>query len=113
MKFPDDVPTLTAGDVILRPHHLADAAGIVEQCNDPESIRCTTAPLGYDRAMAVDWVTATIPQGWREGREWIFALESTHSDGERRFSGLVPAPRRPATGRRSRTALIQRSVVVE
>jgi RimJ/RimL family protein N-acetyltransferase len=89
MRFPDDVPTLTAGDVTLRAHGLNDVDGIVEQCTDPLSIEQTTVPLGYDRAMAVKWVTESIPQAWADDREWLFAIESTHPDGARRFSGSL------------------------
>ena len=50
MTFPDDVPTLTDGDVMLRPHRVEDADAVVEQCTDPTSIRWTTVPLGYTLA---------------------------------------------------------------
>jgi RimJ/RimL family protein N-acetyltransferase len=89
MRFPDDVPTLTAGDVTLRAHRLDDVDGIVEQCVDPLSIEHTTVPLGYDREMGTQWVTQTIPEVWQDDREWIFAIESTHPDGGRRFSGSL------------------------
>lgn len=89
MRFPDDVPTLTAGDVTLRAHRAEDAAAIVEQCTDPVSIEWTTVPLGYTHDMAVDWVKKAIPQGWESGRECAFAIETTHPDGVRRFSGTL------------------------
>jgi RimJ/RimL family protein N-acetyltransferase len=89
MRFPDDVPTLTAGDVTLRAHRLDDVDGIVEQCTDPLSIETTTVPLGYDRDMGTRWVAETIPQAWEDGRAWVFAIESTHPDGSRRFSGSL------------------------
>jgi RimJ/RimL family protein N-acetyltransferase len=88
MRFPEDVPILTSGDVTLRPHRLDDVDGIVEQCTDPVSIEQTTVPLGYDRDMAVRWVGESVPQAWDEG-EWLFAIESTHPDGVRRFSGSL------------------------
>jgi RimJ/RimL family protein N-acetyltransferase len=89
MRFPDDVPTLTSGDVTLRAHQLDDIDGIVEQCSDPLSIEQTTVPLGYDRDMALQWVSETIPKAWEDGRSWVFAIESTHPDGARRFSGSL------------------------
>lgn len=89
MRFPDDVPTLTSGDVTLRAHRLDDINGIVEQCNDSVSIEFTTAPLGYDAQMGREWVAQSIPAAWRSGKERVFAIESTHPDGERRFSGSI------------------------
>ncbi len=89
MRFPDGVPTLTNGDLTLRAHRLVDAAGIVEQCRDPVSRQWTTVPLDYDDAMAVDWVTASIPARWESGAELLFAIETTHPDGSRRFGGSI------------------------
>lgn len=89
MRFPDDVPVLSDGDVTLRAHRLDDAPTIVEQCVDPLSVRWTTVPIGYDLAMAETWVTESIPPRWEEQKEYIFALETTHPDGERRFSGSL------------------------
>jgi RimJ/RimL family protein N-acetyltransferase len=89
MRFPEDVPTLTSGAVTLRAHRLDDVEGIVEQCTDPLSIEQTTVPLGYDRAMGREWVGHAIPRAWADDREWVFAVESTHPDGVRRFSGSV------------------------
>lgn len=89
MDFPDDVPTLTDGDVTLRAHRPSDADAIVEQCTDPVSVEFTTVPLDYTREMAVDWVTTAIPKAWSTGEERLFAIESTHPDGRRRFSGSL------------------------
>lgn len=89
MRFPDDVPTLARGDVTLRAHRISDGPAIVEQCTDPVSIRWTTVPLGYDLAMAEAWVSASIPPRWESGEERIFAIETTHPDGVRRFSGSL------------------------
>lgn len=89
MRFPDDVPTLTDGDVTLRAHRLDDADGVVEQCVDPVSVRWTTVPLGYTEDMAIDWVTTSAKRSWESGSGRLFAIESTHPDGRRRFSGSL------------------------
>jgi RimJ/RimL family protein N-acetyltransferase len=89
MRFPDDVPTLTDGDVTLRAHRIADVPAVVEQCTDPISVRWTTVPLDYTAEQAREFVTETIPEGWRSESEAAFAIETTHPDGERRFSGTV------------------------
>ena len=72
MRFPADVPTLTSGDLTLRAHRIDDIGAIVEQCTDAESIRWTTVPLGYDRAMAETWVTTSIPGRWEDVSERVF-----------------------------------------
>lgn len=88
-RFPEDVPTLRDGDVVLRAHRLEDVDAVVEQCTDPHSVRWTTVPLGYDAAMARDWITGAIPRDWTSGTSHPFAVETTHPDGVRRFSGTV------------------------
>src|SRR5262245_24615229 len=89
MRFPDDVPTLTRGDVTLRAHSRDDVAGVVEQSLDPLSVRWTTVPLGYDEAMALEWVTTSAELAWEQQGEHRFAIEATHPDGRRRFSGSL------------------------
>ena len=89
VRFPDDVPTLTAGDVTLRAHRPDDGPAVVEQCVDPDSLRWTTVPVGYTIDMAADFVGRMIPEGWESGRDLAFALESPHPDGVRRFSGTL------------------------
>ncbi len=89
MRFPDDVPTLTSGDVTLRAHRPDDADAIVEQCTDPVSVRWTTVPRGYTRDQAVEFAAKRIPEGWESGSEYAFAIECTHPDGVRRFGGTV------------------------
>lgn len=84
-----DVPVLSDGVVTLRAHRLSDVDDIVTQCVDPESIEWTTIPVPYDRAMAESYVTTAVPAGWRTGRELNFAIEATHPDGTRRFSGSI------------------------
>lgn len=89
MRFPDDVPTLTNDDVVLRAHCAADVDAVVEQCVDPVSLAWTTVPRPYTRAMAEEFISTSVPEGWRTGKEHAFALECTHPDGERRFSGTL------------------------
>jgi RimJ/RimL family protein N-acetyltransferase len=89
MRFPDDVPTLTDGEVTLRPHRIEDAPGVVEQCIDPDSVRWTTVPLGYTSDDAKRFLTDAVPGGWERESEFAFAIETAHPDGQRRFSGTV------------------------
>lgn len=89
MKFPDDVPTLTEGDVTLRAHRLDDAEGAVAQSTDPTSIRWTTVPLGYTLENGRAFVGEIMPKGWETESEFGFAIETTHPSGERRYSGTL------------------------
>ncbi|MBA2698140.1 MAG: GNAT family N-acetyltransferase [Nocardioidaceae bacterium] len=89
MRFPDDVPTLGSRDVVLRAHRPEDADAVVEQCVDPVSLRWTTVPRPYSRAMAEEFIGKSVPQGWESGKEFAFALECTHPSGERRFGGTL------------------------
>jgi RimJ/RimL family protein N-acetyltransferase len=85
-----EVPVLTDGTVTLRALTLDDVPGIVEQCNDPVSIRWTTVPVPYTDKHAADWVTNAVPAGWSAGRDLCFGIEY---DG--RFAGsgsLRPDP---------------------
>ena len=54
--FPNCVPVLSDGWVLLRAHSPADAPGIVEQCADPTSIRWTTVPVPYGLDDARTWL---------------------------------------------------------
>lgn len=63
MPFPDSVPELTDGVVRLRAHRDADADRIVEQCQDPDTLRWTTVPRPYGPAEAQGFLRV-IQQAW-------------------------------------------------
>ena len=75
---------LTDGTVRLRLATLDDVDEIVEQCNDPESVRWTTVPTPYGRADAEQFVTDFIPKSWADGSDLTWAI-----DVDRRFAGSV------------------------
>jgi ribosomal-protein-alanine N-acetyltransferase len=89
MAFPDMVPVLTDGDVTLRAHRLSDVDEVVVQCVDPESVRWTTVPAPYERVHAESFVTTVVPEGWHTHKDLNFAIEATHPDGRRKFSGSI------------------------
>lgn len=95
VQFPDAVPSFTSGDVTIRAHRQDDVPGIVEQCTDPLSVQWTTVPVPYEVDMGRGWVGEMVPEGWRTGAEHTFAIESTHPDGVRRFSGSISLRDRP------------------
>lgn len=72
MPFPGCVPELTDGQVRLRAHRPQDAERIVEQSNDPDSMRWTTVPRPYALEQAHDFL-AHIEAAWGEAdgiRHW-------------------------------------------
>lgn len=84
MRYPDDVPRLTDGVVVLRAHTADDIPRVVEQCNDPVSIAWTTVPTPYDERDAKEWIGTQIPHAWEAATTCSFAVEY---DG--RFAGTV------------------------
>ncbi len=87
--FPDDVPTLTDGDLTLRAHRLSDVDEMIVQCRDPESVRWTTVPVPFARENAVSYVQEIVPGGWQTNTDLGFAIEVPHGDGQRKFSGSI------------------------
>ena len=87
--FPEDVPTLTDGEITLRAHALSDVDDVMVQCADPESIKWTTVPVPYSRENAIGFVTEMVPSGWLTRKDLNFAIEAPHADGVRRFSGSI------------------------
>lgn len=63
MPFPESVPELTDGVVRLRAHHAEDIERIVEQCQDPETLRWTTVPRPYAAAQAEGFLQI-VADGW-------------------------------------------------
>src|SRR5215510_10046035 len=84
MRFPEDVPVLTDGVVTLRAHTEDDIDAVHEMCQDPEMQRWTTIPVPYRRENAVTFLTEMVPNGWRDGGSWAWAIEY---DGK--FAGTV------------------------
>lgn len=75
MRYPEDVPSLTDGEVTLRAHVDADVPRIVEQCRDPESVKWTTVPTPYAESDARSWVAEVIASGWVAETTYVFAIE--------------------------------------
>src|SRR5687767_7263898 len=75
MRFPEDVPVLADDVVTLRAHTEADIDPAYVMCQDPEMQRWTTIPVPYLREHAVGFLTEIIPNGWRDGGMWAWAIE--------------------------------------
>lgn len=80
MRFPEDVPTLGEGHVVLRAPRPEDARGSWEQGQDPESVRFTSVPVPYTQADSREYVEQIIPAGWREDRDYTFVVDALHTD---------------------------------
>lgn len=88
--FPQDVPILTDGVVILRAHGDQDIDAMVEMCADPLMQRWTSIPQDYNRQNAVNFVRDVMRIGWehRDHRGW--AIEAVDPDtGKARFAGNI------------------------
>lgn len=88
-SFPDCVPLLTDGVVTLRAHSEDDVQALHEQATDSVMLRWTTVPDPSTPETAKEFATQVIPAGWREDREWAFAVEASDEDGTPRFVGTV------------------------
>ncbi len=102
MRFPDDVPTLTDGLVTLRAHTADDARGSWEQCQDPVSQQWTTVPVPYAMSDAREFVEGIVPRGWREDRDYAFAVQARDGEGVERYAGTISL--RPEGSRRAEVA---------
>ena len=88
MPFPDCVPELTDGVVLLRAHRADDAERIVEQSTDPESMRWTTVPRPYALEDARTWL-ARIEDQWNDaGGERLWAITDAE-DPDRLYRGTI------------------------
>lgn len=72
------LPTLSNGDIFLRPWVPADAADLERAMQDPETVRWMAIELPYERADAEGFIASTA-QTWDDRQAAHFAI----SDGER------------------------------
>lgn len=88
--FPDIVPVLGDGRVTLRALREDDLVAVVEQSNDPETVRWTTVPQPYGADDARDFL-ALHARAWSDERgDRLWAIEAETVPGAApRFSGLV------------------------
>jgi RimJ/RimL family protein N-acetyltransferase len=91
MSHPHTVvaPVLSDGVVTLRPHQDSDEAAAVEQCQDPESVRWTSAPQPYGPEQARAFISAAA-RGWAQGGNRVWAVEVLDPlTGRPRFGGSL------------------------
>ncbi|MGW0468441.1 GNAT family N-acetyltransferase [Streptomyces sp. NPDC003027] len=67
--------TLTTERLRLRPFVPEDAEAVFAACQDPDIQRWTTVPSPYTRQDAAYFLERLVPDGWRDGAEYTFAVE--------------------------------------
>jgi RimJ/RimL family protein N-acetyltransferase len=65
---------ISAGRLHLRPFTVADADEVFRICQDPDIQRWTQVPSPYTAADAYEFVSRTVPLGWENRIEAIFAV---------------------------------------
>jgi RimJ/RimL family protein N-acetyltransferase len=88
LRFPDDVPVLSDGQVRLRAHRQEDIDAITEQCQDDVMQRWTLVPVPYSREDAQAFIDSRAA-GWEEGSTYSFAIESPEGVGPTNFAGSI------------------------
>jgi ribosomal-protein-alanine N-acetyltransferase len=83
INWPVSQPTLTHGDLTLRPLREDDITAIYEACQDPTISAFTRVPFPYDREMAEEFVRG-CDLSYRNHQGIVFAIEK---DG--RFAGTI------------------------
>jgi ribosomal-protein-alanine N-acetyltransferase len=95
VRWPLTVPVLHDGVVTLRAHVPSDVDPMVELATDPETVRWTSIPAPYHRAMSEQFAFTVIPRGWDDGTHRGWAVEATDDEGRSRFAGNVDVRQRP------------------
>ncbi|MGW7056394.1 GNAT family N-acetyltransferase [Streptomyces sp. NPDC054887] len=67
---------LTTERLLLRPFEPADAEAVFQACQDPDIQRWTSVPSPYEREHAEGFVGRIVPDGWRYGTVYAFAVLS-------------------------------------
>lgn len=89
MAFPDIVPVLTDGVIVLRAHTPADLDAITLQSSDPQSQAWTTVPRNYAFSDAQAFLDL-IEQAWdtSDGHRY-WAIDWRDDQGATRFAGTI------------------------
>ena len=89
--WPEAVPTLTSGDVTLRPMRTSDAEDIYRACQDPEIPKFTTVPSEYSMDLAISFAGERNIASHANRTELVFVVESSKMNSEcgNSFSGVI------------------------
>lgn len=90
MTAPLPVPELRGPTVRLRRHVASDLEAVLERSVDPETVRWTTIPLGYTRAMAEEYLAGLLEPS-TEMASWAIEVEG-------RYAGTIDLRAMPVAG---------------
>lgn len=86
--WPSEVPTITYGNITLRPSCESDIKSIFQACQDPLISHFTTVPADYTLEHAQAFVRQLDPEGLQSKREIRFIVE-TNSGSAPAFAGVI------------------------
>ena len=89
--WPEAIPTLSFGDVTLRPMQPSDAEDIYRACQDPEIPKFTTVPSEYSMDLAISFAGERNIASHANRTELVFVIESlkVKSESGNAFSGVI------------------------
>ncbi len=86
--WPTEIPTLSHGNITLRPAIEEDIQNIFQACQDPAIPRFTTVPSPYTITHAENFIREIAPKQFEAKKEILFVITSNQvSAGE--FCGVI------------------------
>lgn len=73
-------PLIEGSPVRLRALREDDVPALVENCRDEATRRFVPVPLDYTADNALTYLRHTVPDGWRDGTNHVFAVADTDDD---------------------------------
>jgi RimJ/RimL family protein N-acetyltransferase len=74
ITWPDELPTLSAGDLTLRPWRADEIDAVYNICQDPDTQFFTTVPIPYTHADAEKWLLRQA-KGFEDKTDFALAVE--------------------------------------
>lgn len=74
INWPEEIPTIDLGDLVLRPFRASDAEEIFTICQDPELQYFTTVPIPYELSAAESFLVRQA-QGFADKTDFALAGE--------------------------------------
>jgi len=74
ITWPEELPTLSAGNISIRPWRDDEAAAVYNICQDPDTQYFTTVPIPYTHADAEKWI-ARQRKGFEDKTDFALAAE--------------------------------------
>lgn len=87
--WPEEIPTLEVGQIILRPVKPTDADAIYIGAQDPEVPKFTTLPANYTIDNAINFAKNRAPERYANRLELIFAIDARFDERDGATNQLV------------------------